>query len=254
MSERLLVPAQRTALADWRTLLQRAVHADAEAAMRLSVQGDVLVLTVAPLHPAGLGDTMPLVLGMRTLRLQNPALDGLDVVVEARALLDRFARLEEPRPLDLLEQGSGLVDGSMPDTAGAASSGPVPGIDVPPAEVRVPWAGIAPPRGPWEPVGTVSASSLRAAADTGIEEIATGAPEGSGGHAVDALRRRVWARTALEVASTQDGPSPASVPVVAGAAFGAHVLGFLPQSGQATLLRSGPWTRLTLPGGHILVR
>ena len=242
MSERLLVPAQRTALADWRTLLQRAVHADAEAAMRLSVQGDVLVLTVAPLHPAGLGDTMPLVLGMRTLRLQNPALDGLDVVVEARALLDRFARLEEPRPLDLLEQGSGLVDG------------PVPGIDVPPAEVRVPWAGIAPPRGPWEPVGTVSASSLRAAADTGIEEIATGAPEGSGGHAVDALRRRVWARTALEVASTQDGPSPASVPVVAGAAFGAHVLGFLPQSGQATLLRSGPWTRLTLPGGHILVR
>ena len=242
MSERLLVPAQRTALADWRTLLQRAVHADPEAAMRLSVQGDVLVLTVAPLHPAGLGDTMPLVLGMRTLRLQNPALDGLDVVVEARALLDRFARLEEPRPLDLLEQGSGLVDG------------PVPGIDVPPAEVRVPWAGIAPPRGPWEPVGTVSASSLRAAADTGIEEIATGAPEGSGGHAVDALRRRVWARTALEVASTQDGPSPASVPVVAGAAFGAHVLGFLPQSGQATLLRSGPWTRLTLPGGHILVR
>ena len=242
MSERLLVPAQRTALADWRTLLQRAVHADAEAAMRLSVQGDVLVLTVAPLHPAGLGDTMPLVLGMRTLRLQNPALDGLDVVVEARALLDRFARLEEPRPLDLLEQGSGLVDG------------PVPGIDVPPAEVRVPWAGIAPPRGPWEPVGTVSASSLRAAADTGIEEIATGAPEGSGGHAVDALRRRVWARTALEVASTQDGPSPESVPVVAGAAFGAHVLGFLPQSGQATLLRSGPWTRLTLPGGHILVR
>lgn len=242
MSERLLVPAQRTALADWRTLLQRAVHADPEAAMRLSVQGDVLVLTVAPLHPAGLGDTMPLVLGMRTLRLQNPALDGLDAVVEARALLDRFARLEEPRPLDLLEQGSGLVDG------------PVPGIDVPPAEVRVPWAGIAPPRGPWEPVGTVSASSLRAAADTGIEEIAKGAPEGSGGHAVDALRRRVWARTALEVASTQDGPSPASVPVVAGAAFGAHVLGFLPQSGQATLLRSGPWTRLTLPGGHILVR
>ena len=242
MSERLLVPAQRTALADWRTLLQRAVHADPEAAMRLSAQGDVLVLTVAPLHPAGLGDTMPLVLGMRTLRLQNPALDGLDVVVEARALLDRFARLEEPRPLDLLEQGSGLVDG------------PVPGIDVPPAEVRVPWAGIAPPRGPWEPVGTVSASSLRAAADTGIEEIATGAPEGSGGHAVDALRRRVWARTALEVAGPQDGPSPESVPVVAGAAFGAHVLGFLPQTGQATLLRSGPWTRLTLPGGHILVR
>ena len=125
---------------------------------------------------------------------------------------------------------------------------------MPPAEVRVPWAGIAPPRGPWEPVGTVSASSLRAAADTGIEEIATGAPEGSGGHAVDALRRRVWARTALEVAGPQDGPSPESVPVVAGAAFGAHVLGFLPQSGQATLLRSGPWTRLTLPGGHILVR
>jgi hypothetical protein len=103
-------------------------------------------------------------------------------------------------------------------------------------------------------VGAVTASSLRAAAATGIEEIATGAPDGSGGHAVDALRRRVWARTALEVAGAPDGPSPASVPVVAGAAFGAHLLGFLPESGQATLLRSGPWTRLTLPGGHILVR
>jgi hypothetical protein len=79
-----------------------------------------------------------------------------------------------------------------------------------------------------------------------------GAPEGSGAHAVDALRRRVWARTALEVATAQ--PTEDTVPVVAGAAFGAHVLGFLPETGQASLLRSGPWMRLSLPAGHILVR
>jgi|SRR5690606_15152006 len=245
MSERVLVPAERTALTDWRTLVNRILHADPEAAMRLAVQGDILILTTAPLFPASLSDTMPLVLGMRMLRLESPSMDGLDVVVEARALTDRFARIEEPAPLDLLAQG---ISTEFPDSA----TGPLPGITVPPAEVRVPWAGVSPPRGPWEPVGTVSAGSLRAAALAGIEEIAVGAPEGSGAHAVDALRRRVWARTALEVATTQ--PTEDTVPVVAGAAFGAHVLGFLPETGQASLLRSGPWMRLSLPAGHILVR
>ena len=90
MCDDVLIPVDPSALQDWKTLVARAAHADEDAAVRMSVTNDVLVLTVAPLHPHGLGDSMPLVLGMRMLRLTTSAMDGLDVVVEARALLDQL--------------------------------------------------------------------------------------------------------------------------------------------------------------------
>lgn len=226
MSDGILIPVLDTAWADWRTFISRALHADSDAAIRMAVAGDVLVLTAAPLHPGGLSDTMPLVLGMRMSRLASSSGDGLDVVVEARALMDRLAR-----------------------------TGPLTGLSVPPAEVRVPWAGISPPRGPWEPLGAVSAAALQGASDSGIAEIAQGAPEGSGAHAVDALRRRVWSRTALQVGQTVHAAGvDRSRAIPAGAAFGAHVLGFIPSEGSVQVRSSGPWTRLTSPAGHILVR
>ncbi|WP_051297612.1 hypothetical protein [Brevibacterium album] len=253
MSSGLLVPADPAALGDWRTFVSRAQHADADTAIRLSVTGDVLVLTAAPLHPGGLGDSMPLVLGMRMLRLADSAHDGLDAVVEARALLDRFARLEAEAG------GRAEKDGGAPA-----------GVAVPPVEVSAVWAGIAPPRGPWEPVGSLGADLLTAAAEAGIAEVAEGTPAGAGAHAVDALRRQVWARTAAEVSADPGGASGAeSTPVSAGAAFGAYVLGFLggpggaggpageaqpPRQVRAQVLRCGVWTRLSLPGGHILTR
>lgn len=255
MSDGMLVPAERSALSDWRTFVARALHIDADAAVRLAVTKDVLVLTVSPLHPQGLSDSMPLVLGMRMLRLQNLSMDGLDVVVEARALLDRFARLDaEQEPFDVLSDLSSTAGSADVQTVGNLA-GPVPGISVPPAEVRVPWAGISPPRGPWEPLGTVSADSLRGVAEAGIEEVAKGTPAHAGSHAVDSLRRQVWSRTALEV-----GFIPASSdvehsqPIPAGAAFGVYSLGFLPATGVAHVLRCGVWSRLSLPGGHVLVR
>lgn len=230
MSDDLLIPVDLTALQDWKTLVSRAAHADDDAAVRMAVANDVLVLTVAPLHPHGLGDRMPLVLGMRMLRITTQAMDGLDVVVDARALLDRFARLE--------------ADGES-----------VRGISIPPAEVRASWAGISPPRGPWEPLGTVSVGSLRGVAEDGIEEVARGTPERAGSHAVDSLRKQVWSRTALEVGYTpESSDAEHSQPIPAGAAFGAYVLGFLPSDGAAHVLRSGVWTRLSMPGGHVLVR
>lgn len=255
MSDGMLIPAERSALTDWRTFVARALHADEDAAIRLAVTKDVLVLTVAPLHPKGLSDSMPLVLGMRMLRLQNLSMDGLDVVVEARALLDRFARIDAvQKPFDVLSDLSADAGHAGADTVGEGD-GATPGIAVPPAEVRVPWTGISPPRGPWEPLGTVSADSLRGVAEAGIEEVAKGTPENAGSHAVDALRRQVWSRTALEV-----GFIPASSdvehsrPIPAGAAFGLYTLGFLPATGSAHVLRCGVWTRISLPAGHVLIR
>ncbi|SMY12793.1 hypothetical protein [Brevibacterium jeotgali] len=239
MSDDLLIPVDPTALQDWKTLIARAAHADEDAAVRMAVANDVLVLTVAPLHPHGLGDSMPLVLGMRMLRLRSPAMDGLDVVVDARALLDRFARLEAAGDRD----------------EASAADQPVLGIPIPPAEVRAPWAGISPPRGPWEPLGTVSVGSLTGVAEAGIEEVAQGTPEKAGSLAVDSLRKQVWSRTALEVGYTPESSDVEhSQPIPAGAAFGAFVLGFLAGADVAHVLRSGVWTRLSMPGGHVLVR
>ena len=43
-------------------------------------------------------------------------------------------------------------------------------------------------------------------------------------------------------------------PVRAGAAFAAYALGFLAPGSEVQVLRSNRWTRLTAPGGHVLVR
>lgn len=255
------------ALADWQTLVERARRADPEAAIRLGAAGSTLVLTCAPLYPASLGDGMPLVLGMRMIRLADSAADGLDAVVPAAALLDRFARAHSRGSLH---------------------------IGVPPQEVHAAWAGIAPPRGGWSAAGSVPAAVLHATARAGIAEIARGTPEGSGAHAVAALRRRVWGRSLAEAGAAAEGlgapdsaeglgapdsaqaagtrgadnasarprsPEPAgdASPVLgllpAGAAFGMDALGFLAAGSEpATVFASGPWLRLSTRGGHILTR
>lgn len=155
-----------------------------------------------------------LTLGLRTMALAEPL--ELDVTVPLGAMTDRFAR----------RAGTGDATTAIP---------------VPPGEVAPPWAGISPPRGGWEPVGRIGAEVLRAWADAGIGEVARGAPEGSGAAAVADLRARVWGREIVEGV-------PSSL------AFAAHVLGFLPAEGEGTVHRSGPWTRLALSAGQVLVR
>ena len=55
--------------------------------------------------------------------------------------------------------------------------------------------------------------------------------------------------------STAEGALPAAVrPVRAGAAFAAYALGFLAPGQPVQVLRSNRWTRLTAPGGHVLIR
>ncbi len=216
-------------LHDWSVLTGRAQRLDEDAAMRLSVHGDVLVLSVAPLYPHGLGDSTPLALGMRMLRLADPSHDGLDVVVPAAALSDRFARARSEDSLS---------------------------IPVPPQEVRVSWTGISPPRGPWGPAGTLPTESLRAAARAGIEEVAAGTPQVAGSHAVSALRRQVWARP-IEVAGAsgaEDGGAVSDVPVPAAVAFAMEGLGFLAAEAPVEVRTSGPWVRVSSPVGHVLTR
>lgn len=208
-------------LADLGTYVSRARALDADGAIRLQAIGRVLAAWVCVVPGQGLTGS-GLVLGLRTMPLVGA--QDLDVTVALAAMGDRFARR------------------SATGEAGTT-------LHVPPAEVSPRWAGMLPPRGGWEPVGTVPTADLLAAAEEGIAEVAQGAPDGSGAAAVGMLRARVWSR---EVMDAEGAPTGAP----AGAGFAARALGFsrAGDGASATVHRHGAWTRVSLPGGHVLSR
>ncbi|RNI21342.1 hypothetical protein [Flexivirga caeni] len=193
------------------TYVGRARRLDGDGAMRLQAAGGALAAWVGVLAGHGItgeGAT----LGLRVLPLAQPA--ELDVVVPLSGLTDRFAR--DPASTQL---------------------------PVPPAEVRTVWAAVSPPQGGWQQVGAVSVAALLAAAAAGIAEIAAGAPEGSGAHAVEALRQAVWSRPLPEAGGQ----------LATGVAFAAYTLGFA-VGDSAGVYAAGRWRRLTTPVGHVLAR
>lgn len=202
--------------ADFSTFVRRARTADPEGAMRLQAVGVTLAAHVQVLPGRGLL-AEGAVLGLRACALAEPV--DLDVVVPLAALTDRLAR--HPDGVDL---------------------------PIPPTVVTAPWASLGAPRSGWEPVGEVAEDALREVATAGIEEVAVGSrtAEGTaagGAPALAALRQGVWSRL------TDTTP-----PVPAGAAFGAHVLGFLAPGGTARVLAAGRWVRVAASYGHVLVR
>lgn len=207
-------------VADLETLLGRARTADPKGAVRLRADGSVLAVTVGLVPGHGLlGEGT--VLGLRAVRLAEAA--TVDVVVSFEAVADRLARMRRESSTTL---------------------------SVPVVEVQVPWAAMSPPRSGWQPHGVLEVESIADRARAGIEEIARGAPEGSGAAAVADLRRRVWSRPMAD--EVEAHPTDEAGPV-AGLAFGAFALGFL-TSGPATWHTCGAWQRLTTPAGHVLAR
>ncbi|OFE16045.1 hypothetical protein BA895_20745 [Humibacillus sp. DSM 29435] len=198
------------ALADFATFVGRARQVRADGAVRLQVMGGLLLSTVAVLDGSGLmGEGA--VLGLRVVPVA--ATDDLDATVSFASIGDRLAR------------GGSAV------------------LPVPPVTVSVPWAGLAPPRGGWEPVGSLPCSDVDDIARQGISAVAEGSPATAGGLAVEALRRRVWGAM-----------SDTRPPIVAGLALGAHVLGFTVAGSAASVSANGRWTRLSTSQGHVLVR
>ena len=229
---------------DLRTYVNRARSLDADGAIRLQSHGMALAAYVGVLPGQGLM-TAGAIIGLRVIALGEPA--DVDVTVSLASVSERLAR-----------RG-------------------ISAFSLPPTTVQVGWAALAPPRRGWEPVGSLSVAELKAVATQGIAEIAEGAPEGSGVHAVAALRQRVWAR------DTQTTP-----PIPSGAAFAAYALGFLlSDSGtphprtpgsvapgsvapgsvtsdsltpdpvtpeNARVFAHGHWTRLSTASGHVLMR
>ena len=172
-----------------------------------------------------------------TLAAYVGVLPGSGLMAEGVVIGLRAMPLAEPADLDVTVPLAAVTD-RLAREGGTT-------LSVPPVTVRVAWAAMAPPRGGWERVGAVAADEMYAVARQGIEEVASGAPADAGGSAVAALRRQVWGRL-----------TTTTPPVPAGGAFAAYVLGFVRSAGDApvTVWAHGRWTRLSTPGGHVLIR
>jgi hypothetical protein len=220
---RLVDPA---ALADLGRYAGRARAIDAEGAMRLQATGGVLAAWVGVLQGSGIL-AEGTVLGLRTFALAEPV--EVDAVVPLGAVTDRTAH------------HAGGSDLSLPPTRALAA-----------------WAAVTPPRGPWEPAGSLPGDLLAHVAREGVGEVADAVRER--GAAAGFVRDRVWARDVREAAGPHpdllvaDGAPTTQATVRAGGAFAAYALGFLAPGQPVQVLRSNRWTRLSAPGGHVLIR
>lgn len=130
-----------------------------------------------------------------------------------------------------------VVDASTLRTSGAT------GLALPDSAVTAPWAGISPPRSGWAVSGATAAATLASRAQWGIAAVAEAVPTDAGDDVVHTVRASVWG------AGDED---LAGLPL--GVAFAAFALGFIAGEEQAVVRRNGPWTRVSLSRGHVLVR
>jgi hypothetical protein len=208
------------ALRDLQVYLSRASRIE-EGSVRLIAGGGILAVYVAVIYPAGLLDEIPTVLGLRTFALTDT--EAVDAVVPIRSLLERVNRL---------------------DAAMTLAAAPVP-MTVPVGVNTVTWAAISPPKGGWIPRSPTTAGVLDRVARAGIAEVADAVPTGTGVQLVQKVRAEVWGR---DIDGLED--------VAAGGAFAALSLGFLSddEDDEVRIFESGPWTRLTSPRGHVLIK
>jgi hypothetical protein len=182
-------------------------------------------------------------LGDGAIRLQ--AAEGVLVMTSAplapRGLFDatptvlgmRMLPVDPELVCDLVVEASGLA--IAPDDA---SSVVLPDTGLAPS-----WAGVSPPRGGWSALPGIAAATLAERAQWGIASVAETMPLNPGEDAVRSVRAAVWGV-----------PDDAIGGLPLGAAFTAFALGFIAGEETARVLSSGPWTRVSLSRGHVIVR
>lgn len=205
-------------LGDLQVYLSRAGRVE-DGSVRLIAGSGVLAVYVAVIYPVGLLDESPTVLGLRTFALVEDV--SFDAVVPIRSLLERIARLQ-----GLEREADAPVIVGLPIQVNTAT-----------------WAAISPPKGGWRTLPATDGALLETTARAGIDEVAEAIPTGTGEQIVHRVRSEVWGRGI---------PTLAYVP--AGAAFASFSLGFIGEGGPVNVYETGPWTRLSTPRGHVLVR
>jgi hypothetical protein len=192
--------------------LERAARVNNGSA-RLIADGGALQVYVGVLFPRGLLDATPTVLGLRVFRLVEPS--EFDVVVPIESLLHRLQV----------------------------------GIDQGEATTRVPaevaslqWAAITPPKDGWRRRLSVHSDALKAAAASGVAQVAQTVPETVGESVLQKVRSEVWGAML---------PEHKRIP--AGAAFAADALGFVTE-GSLTVHTLDNWVRVSSKAGYVLVK
>jgi hypothetical protein len=208
------------ALRDLQVYLSRATRIE-EGSVRLIAGGGILAVYVAVIYPAGLLDEVPTVLGLRTFALTDTG--PVDAVVPIRSLLERVNRL----------------DAEMKEAVAPVT------LTVPMGVNTVTWAAISPPKGGWIARPSTTTGVLNRIAREGIAEVAEAVPTGTGVQLVQKVRAEVWGR---DIDGLED--------IAAGGAFAALSLGFLSdnEADEVRIFESGPWTRITSPRGHVLIK
>ena len=197
-------------LQDLQAFLTRAHKLDKDGAAKLRVFGDVLAVYVSPIFSGSLLGDGPTVLGLRTIKLAREA--ELDGTFDISSILERLPR--------------------------SASE-----LEIPPAQVRVAWSGVLPPRQGWELVGTFEQSQITAWAKAGIEEVATSLPESVGSSIAAKVRLQIWGR-----------PVDPVLNLPGAAAFAMAGLGFMQKGEAISVYASHNWLRLTSLHGHVLTK
>ena len=116
-------------------------------------------------------------------------------------------------------------------------------LQLPDTALSPAWAGITPPRSGWTEREGIDVALLATKAQGGIAQVAEAVPTDAGEDAVRVVRSSVWGALDDELGG---------LPL--GAAFAALTMGFISGAETARVFGSGPWTRLSLQRGHVLVR
>lgn len=148
---------------DLRIFLERLVRVGQEE-VRLLTRGTTLAVYGCTQAPRGITDPVPVVLVMRAFELSEVVPEPVDTTVQARALLDRIARL-------------GFVGRTL---------------ELPEVTALAAWSGVLPPVSGWEPAGAIDAASLARVASEGITRVADALPDSPGDAVVQQVRAAVW--------------------------------------------------------------
>jgi hypothetical protein len=136
-----------------------------------------------------------------------------------------------------------VCDLAVEASALLAVTGEPTAVELPETAVSPAWAGISPPRAGWTERDGIEASVLAAKAQSGIARVADAVPTDAGEDVVRAIRATIWGEPDDEL-----GGLPLGV------AYAALSMGFISGAETARVLVSGPWTRLRLERGHVVVR
>ncbi|WP_430592723.1 hypothetical protein [Humidisolicoccus flavus] len=144
---------------DLATLLGRSARLGIEA-VRVTLVGELALVTVPVLTTTGLLDRGPTILAARTFSMQGS--DSEDTVVPVQAFEDA------------------LVD-------------PEAEVELPSMTAVIPpWAAIAPPRSGWSHIGDLDPAVLASEASAVLSEVANALPANPGEAVVQSTRKTIW--------------------------------------------------------------